>query len=415
MQASARCCLADGGWGGGKTRALGFKLLARCSVKGAREILTRKCNVSLGKSTLKSLLEGDGPDPPVFPEGMYTHYKQSQCIKIKGGGECVYFGMDDPQKTGSINATGAAMDELVEFTLRDFDWIESRCRVVIPGLKNQIYGATNPSVPSHWAAKKWGLALGAQPEPETYRIRINAADNPWLPKSYIESLDRLTGIRRKRYRDGVWAGAEGLIYDNFDRELHVVRRSGPWKRAIIGVDQGFTNPFGVGLCLLDEDDRMHVQAEEYERGLVPEEKLARVKRVIAASPIVVEAVVVDPSAAELIEFFKRAGLNAVPADNDMGHIDTVRQRFEKAADGRPRLTMDPCCVNLQRELESYQWALVKAGSEQTKDVPRKEDDHMPDLLRYSVSYADSRSGLLVSDASPLLVSGDYDPEERYWS
>jgi len=416
VSARARYCLTSGGWGGGKTEALCYKLISRCSVKGAREILTRKCNVSLAKSTLKSLLEGNGINDPILPPGTYTHFKQSQVIKIKGGGECIYFGMDDPQKTGSINATGAAMDELVEFTERDFQWINARCRVVVPGLSNQVYGACNPSVPSHWAARHWGLALGHKADPEAWHIRINGVDNPWLPRSSKDTQDRLTGIARKRFRDGMWAGADGLVYDNFDREIHIMRLAQErWVRAVVGVDQGFTNPFGVLLALLDGDGRMHIETEEYERGLVPEEKLERVRRVMASSPIKVEAVVVDPSAAELIEFFKRGGLNAVPADNDMGHIDTVRGRFERAKDGKPRLTVDPSCSNFQREIECYQWSPVKAGSDQTKDVPKKEEDHLMDVLKYLTAYVDGTRGLLVSDASPLLVSGDYDPEERYWS
>lgn len=414
--AKQRYVLTSGGWGSGKTEALCYKLISRASIKGAREILTRKWNVSLGKSTLKSLIEGNGINDPILPPGTYTHYKQSQVIKIKGGGEIIYFGLDDPQKTGSINATGAGMDELVEFNERDFQWVNARCRVVVPGLSNQVYGACNPSIPTHWAAKHWGLALGAVADPEAWHIRMNGSDNPWLPASSKATQDRLTGIARRRFRDGMWAGADGLVYDNYDPEVHIVRFTPErWVRAVIGVDQGFTNPFGVLLCLLDSDGRMHLETEEYKTGLVPEEKLERIRRVMAGSPVKVEAVVVDPSAAELIEFFKRSGLNAVPADNDLGHIDTVRQRFERAADGKPRLTIDPSCSNLQRELGCYQWAVVKVGEEKRKDVPKKEDDHLPDALRYAVAHIDRGTPLVVSDSPPLVVSGNYDPEERYWS
>ena len=56
-------------------------------------------------------------------------------------------------------------------------------------------------------------------------------------------------------------------------------------------------------------------------------------------------------------------------------------------DGKPRLTIDPSCVETINEFESYVWR-------PEKDEPVKENDHAMDALRYAV-YA---------TAQPLFVT-----------
>jgi len=53
-----------------------------------------------------------------------------------------------------------------------------------------------------------------------------------------------------------------------------------------------------------------------------------------------------------------------------------------AGDGRPRLTIDPACVNTLAEFESYVWMEGRSG---VKDTPEKTNDHAMDALRYGVA------------------------------
>ena len=39
---------------------------------------------------------------------------------------------------------------------------------------------------------------------------------------YLSKLDALTGVRRLRLRDGLWAAAEGIIWDDWDPAIHLV-------------------------------------------------------------------------------------------------------------------------------------------------------------------------------------------------
>jgi len=97
----------------------------------------------------------------------------------------------------------------------------------------------------------------------------------------------------------------------------------------------------------------------------------------------VQQVIVDQAAAGLIADMKNAGLPA------MGHkgrvldgIQAVQNYLAIAGDGRPRLTVDPACVETINEFESYVWR-------PEKDEPMKENDHAMDALRY---YVDNLGG-----------------------
>lgn len=391
VRSEERHVLQSGGFGSGKSLALGMKLISRACRPGAREGLVRKTLVSLKKSTLKTLLDGDGDNPPVLPPGSYTHNKSENIIRIKGGGEILYFGMDDPQNLGSLNMTGIACDELIQFTRDDWTWMQGRCRVSVNGLENQIYGATNPGAPSHWLVELFGLALGHRPQPGYKTIRTKTTDNPALPKTYVDSVRTLPGVAYKRFFLGEWCGADGLVYDTFSRDIHVRSRPGPWARTIIGVDEGYTNPFVCLVVRVDGDGRVHVEAEHYESKMVRDDKVSVIRRMAQDA----EMVVIDPSAAELIETVRSTGVNVIPADNDIvSGLHRVRSRLATAGDGQPRFTCEPACENLVREFESYEFGTDSA--KRMTDKPRKQFDHSMDALRYAVAYIDPPQAVVQS-------------------
>ncbi|GAG45884.1 unnamed protein product, partial [marine sediment metagenome] len=111
------------------------------------------------------------------PEGMYTHSKSDKTIRIHGGGQIQYFGIDDSQKIGSYGFTGCAIDEAVELDENDWRWISGRCRIIVPDIKHQIYAACNPGSPSHFLARRFGLAPDQPIEPNCEVIQTKSMDN----------------------------------------------------------------------------------------------------------------------------------------------------------------------------------------------------------------------------------------------
>lgn len=375
----------------GKTYALCVKLVTRASKPGAREILCRKTMPALKQTTLKALLEGDGQTPPVLPPGSYTHRKSENTIKIHGGGEIVYLSLvndgdgGQQQRIGSYSATGVAGDEATEYDQPDYRMLLSRASVKVDGLPNQCYWACNPSTPSHFLAERFAPPGSgkSKPMPGCVCIPTFTRENFFLSDAYLEMLDRDKGsLWYRRFVEGLWVGADGLVYDRWDRAVHVRTRNEKFARYVIGVDDGYTNPFVALLVGIDGDGRVHVLRECYKPGLLVAARVEAVRE--TAGDHAIESVSVDPSSPDLIAELKARGLPVIGANNEVvPGINAVHGRMLVLPDGMPRLTVDPSCENLIREMETYQWKPNKP-----KDEPVKAHDHACDALRYLVARLD---------------------------
>ena len=85
---------------------------------------------------------------------------------------------------------------------------------------------------------------------------------------------------------------------------------------------------------------------------------------------------VDAAAAGLIAALQRRGINASGGKGRMmDGIRKIQDRLKIQGDKRPRLTVDPSCVNTINEFESHVWR-------PEKDVPVDADNHALGALRY---------------------------------
>lgn len=300
-----------------------------------------------------------------------------------GGSRLWVGGMDNPDKVLSSERDFIYVNQAEELSLADWETLATRCTGRAGNAPYaQLFGDCNPGALDHWIrlrATSGALTL----------LRSYHADNPSLydatgqlteqGRRTLDVLNALTGVRRKRLLEGEWATAEGAVYDEFTRETHVCQRPGPWRSVILGVDEGYTNP-GVILALgLDGDGRAHIIEEFYARRVLQDAFVAEAKRMTEAHNAA--ELWVDPSAAGLIAELRRAGLVAHPAQNAVTEgIQAVKARLAVAGDGRARLTVDPSCVNLIAEFESYVW---KQGTTR-REEPEKANDHAMDALRYAV-------------------------------
>ena len=402
--------LGDGGRGSGKTFSFCCKAWSRARFPGAREFLGRQRLIDFKATTLKTLIEGDGGNPPVLIPGSYHHDQAKKTIKLHGGGEIVYNGMDQGDsgreagstgKGSSLNLTGAGFDEWVECEENAVLQVTMGVRVQVPGLPLQRYGVCNPSTPMHWLAKRFGITDPETAHPKSRRIIMPAAENHFNPPEFLEELNSLQGVSRLRYLDGLWVGADGLVYDRFIRTKHVRDWEHPerfTKGQIIGVDDGYTDPFVVLDYGIDPDGRLWCRNEVYESKLTQPEKIERVKSLWRGDC----PVVVDSAAPDLIESMRRAGINAVPADKGQGSINyginMVQTLLAKEQDGEPWLSYSPNVTNTIREKESYEWKPDKSG---VKDQPRDANNHAMDAERYCLRYiTEERGGRVLSVGDP---------------
>jgi phage terminase large subunit len=147
---------------------------------------------------------------------------------------------------------------------------------------------------------------------------------------------------------------------------------------IIAIDPGYTHPTAMAAIGIDGDGRLHIAEEFYQTGVLHERIVANTwewyKNYRGA------AVVVDQAAAELIAEIKNAGMRVEGHKGKvLDGIAIVQSLLAVQGDGKPRLTVDPACVNAINEMESYVW---KEG----KDEPVKENDHLMDATRYAAHW-----------------------------
>jgi phage terminase large subunit len=399
-----RVCMS-GGFGTGKSRGLCEVAFAHASHPGTRYALTRKQLVDLRATTIKTLLEPTGPLGPVLPEGTYTHNKSACEIKITGGGEIHYFGLDESSRVGSREFSGIGIDQAEETNETDFILLEGRLRLQAPGVKRQMHLVCNPGAPSHYIARRFGFAGGAVPMTGYRPITSATLDNWFLPKDYVAALQTFTGVAKKRFVEGLWAGSDKLVYDAFNREIHVKVRNDPraWRRTVVGRDCGYTNPGCLLLIRQDGDGRVHVERECYEAKVGPKEWLTRGQEWnVLHHP---EAFVT--SEAGEISDWKSIGLPAVPANNERQEgVRIVRAHLVVAGDGLPRLTIDPSCRNLIREMETWETLPESKQNSERSDDFSKIDDHAPDALRYGVMHLTYRSPV-SNTPDPVYVPQGY--------
>jgi phage terminase large subunit len=313
-------------------------------------------------------------------------------VKIYGGekpelfiypnGSTVWVGgMDNADKVLSSERYIIYVNQAEELTLNDWELLTTRATgrgFNIPGAR--VMGDANPAGSKHWIRQRSNLTL----------IQSRHEDNPTLYDEHgniteqgqrtLDRLGNLTGVRRSRLLLGQWSTAEGVVYDTFDANIHVKNRDDKeFVQWYLSCDEGYTNPAVILLVGVDSDGRWHIANEFYERGVLQSRFISEVKKYYNKYNITV--VSVDESAAGLIADMQNNGVRAIPAKGRvLDGIQKIQDRLRLQGDGLPRLTVDPACVNVINEFESYVWKKSKDGN--GKDEPLKENDHAMDAIRY---------------------------------
>ena len=238
------------------------------------------------------------------------------------------------------------------------------------------------------------FALGADADSRWYdptkrddeweSVHWTTADNPHpLVRTDVEHARKTLP---KRYFDREYLASfdayQGQVYEEFDASAHIrtLTRSS-YYRVVAGVDFGHNAPGAIVVVgLYYEKGRVHAHAlaEHYHSRLSTHEWVAMAHRLAAAHNI--ERFYGDPAAPQLIADWAQAGL---PMEH-VKHVNAVGPGIRTAASlfTQERLTVDPRCVNLIRELRAYRYHEATDGT--ATDVVVKADDHAPDALRYAV-------------------------------
>lgn len=244
----------------------------------------------------------------------------------------------------------------------------------------------NPENPMHWFYREW---IKKCKEKNCLYLHFLMSDNPSLSPEVLKRYQSLySGAFYERFVLGKWVAAEGLVYPEAARGSYTKKPpDGTAEQYCISCDYGTVNPMSMGLWAKHggtwyRENEYYYSSRREGKQLTDEEYYEALCRLAGKRKI--EAVIVDPSAASFIQCIRRHGkFKALPAKNSV--TDGIRKVHEALKQGKIRI--GPDCTDTLREFSLYRW---EEG--QTKDVPKKENDHAMDDIRYFVSTYLGESG-----------------------
>lgn len=389
---------------------------------GARMLIVRKTRRSLTESALVTWerdVLGSGHPMLLRPinRGNRHEYRwpnqssSDPSVLVTGG-------MDRPDKVLSTEWDLIYVPESTDLSILEWEQLAARLRAGA-GPYDQIIGDCNPTTPTHWLYKRC-QADKCKLYPTTHRDNPRYWDtktNEWTESGrryVVDRLSTLTGARKKRFLEGIWATAEGLVFDGYESTIHVLPAG--WKPPTAwtrywSIDWGYIDPMVIQFWAADGDGRMYLYRELFRSHMLVEDAAKWARALIdSGEEREPDRIVADHDPECVATFAKHSNLNvkmADKADRDKG-IQAVQSRLDVCADGRPRLFFvdgarsHPPDYHLSEagrptstleEIVGYTWDT--SDPDRPKDKPVDKDDHGMDCMRYGVMAHDGPRGVIL--------------------
>ncbi len=295
-----------------------------------------------------------------------------------------------------ITLAGCFFDEVALMPESFVNQATGRCSVD----DSKYWFNCNPEGPFHWFKVNWiNRATGyltkeqaEQAKKEKKKLRnlvylhFTMDDNLSLSEK-IKERYRLgyTGVFFERYILGLWAVAEGIIYDMFDAARHTVvsaedKLTG---KRYVSCDYGTQNATVFLLWEKGTDGIWYCTKEYYysgrdkKRQKTDSEYADDLKKWLNGTKI--RAIIVDPSAASFIAELRKRGYPVLSAVNNVA--DGIR--LVGSLLNMDKIKFYQYCENTLLEFASYVWD--EKAVERGKDEPVKQRDHCMDSVRYMCS------------------------------
>lgn len=421
--------ISDSAAGTGKTRCYLEKIFAIVNkYDGARVLIIRKTRASMSESVLATFENFVVPKGHPCLNGPKRGHRDK--YSFKNGSDIVLGGMDNPTRTFSSEYDIIYCPELTEFEESEWEQLFRALRGgVVP--YQQIMGDCNPDKPTHWilqrinSGKVTRIQFTHEDNPRYFNVKTREYTEEGI--AYLKRLDAMTGPRKARLRYGIWAGAEGTIYEQeWNAPTHLIsefdgftRKTIPneWPR-VWTVDFGTTHPFvwqdwatapDGEIILVNEIHKTETRVEDHADKMIEVTTDWRESRMIDGKivPRRPVQIICDHDRGQRMNLVKALekvypGIQTVPAiKNVEGGINCVKARLT-GKNGRPRLFIFRDALveidnvlaqakkplNTAQEFDGYVWDL--RNGQKKGESPLKEDDDGMDALRYRVAASDFR-------------------------
>jgi len=400
--------------GTGKSR-LGLQKAHFCAHKyaGMRGLICRKTRHSITQTAMVTY------EKKVVPEGWLEkgaiHWNTTdQQYEYANGSIIAVGGLDKASKIMSSEWDIIIVPEATELVVDDWEALITRLRNgVVP--YQQLLGDCNPGPPNHWLKQR--ADRGA-----TLMLNSRHQDNPMVTSEYLAGLQQLTGVRKLRLYDGLWAAADGMVYEEeWDPAIHMMDQFEipySWPRYWV-IDWGFRHPFVLQWWAENHDGELFRYREIYITGKLVEDMARLALQLSVGEPRPV-AIICDHDTEDRMTFQRHTSYETIPANKaiKLGIQDT-KAMLRPARNGRPGLhflrdslvELDkslqdrglPVCT--EAEFESHVWD--ESNGRKRGEEPVDKDNHGMDCLRYLCRHKISGTNIEELDDETAKTLREY--------
>ena len=312
----------------------------------------------------------------------YRDHRADNLLEVSKNGVTNYFyifGGKDERSQDLIQGITLAGMFFDEVALMPESFVnQATGRLSVTGSK--MWFNCNPDGPYHWFKVNW---IDKKKEKRLIYLHFTMDDNLSLSEEIKKRYRSMySGVFFQRYILGMWTVAEGVIFDMFDKAIHVYNKLVDTiaSETYVSCDYGTQNATvfllwqkgvdGVWYCIKE----YYYSGRENKKQKTDGEFADELEKFIEGYKV--KRIVIDPSAASFIAELKSRGLRIKKANNDV--LDGIRYTGSMLNDNKIRFS--PECKNTIQEFSAYIWD--KKAADKGEDKPVKDHDHAMDAVRY---------------------------------
>ncbi len=243
-----------------------------------------------------------------------------------------------------------------------------------PPLYKQTTLTFNPWSETHWLKKRFFDVKNS----DTAVFSTNYLINEFLDDTDRAVFERMKNTNRRRYEVaglGNWGISEGLVFENWTVGEEIIPDGDLFKwKDFFGLDYGYTNdPTAfVAFKANPVDKKIYIYDEFYEKRMLNSDIAEKIRAMGFAK----ERIRADSAEPKSNDDLRRLGIQRI-APSYKGR-DSILNGI--AAISEFKITVNPKCVNMIKELSSYVYDDKR--SENGMRLPKDSENHLCDALRY---------------------------------
>lgn len=340
----------------------------------------------------------------------WTKYKGNDALSIKVNGKTyivIFAGASKADSFKKIRGNSYGMWIATEINLHHENTIKEAFNRQLAAHTRRIFWDLNPESPNAWIYKnyidRFADSYGKAYNYEHFTIRDNASITDQR-LAEIEATYDPNSIWYKRDILGIRCNAEGLVYDCFNPDIHVLASIPDCEGDYyVSCDFGIQNATVWLLWRKEKNSRRWICLREWYYSGREAKKQKTVGELVEGlaemlGDVKPKAVIVDPSAAALIEELRRKKYSTLKANNEVkSGINDVATLLRSE-----NIAFYKACKNTIAEFGLYMWD--QKAADNGEDKPIKENDHAMDAIRYFVK---TRHLVRRAEKKDVYVSGLY--------